>query len=725
MRLFLIIVLLASSYSANSADSFTEFKIGDDGQVIDWRLSDARAIRADTEVRYEEQVSVKIDNDLFNASTNYVLRSFPLNFEAETIEIRARIRTKDTGAFAGANIFLRQDISGNAVEFTNSQPFVSARDNDWHKVRVSQAVNSHAESIVIGAFLAGPGAAWFSDVEFWVDGKLITELPASNNTSVAATERSLRDLQEIEINWQKLDVATANDLARWMKVWGFFKYFHPEVALGTLDWDFIFVESVQSLVMGDDLNDIINAVLAQIGVPEESTEKVATQSSHILVEPILDWYLNDEVYDSQVIAAIESIWSNRNSFGESVYAFSDQMALPVFAREKQLSSNNLTWEIRLLVLARLWNVLEYWFPYREEIQSDWYGILSQLTLKTLETLSEFEFKKILEELLTHLNDGHAGLSEAIFKEGSCYLPFTLRRLEADIIISRIHKDLPDSNVLLGDRIIAINGQDIDALIEAQVPYFSASNDSHRDYSIANGLMARSCEQSTVLTLSRDQEYHQVEISEYEVPEPAHSLPGQAVQTLDGDVTYLKVAGIDFNMVDQAIKLSRETGKLIIDVRGYPSEFILYYLGNQLTQEPLMFARLARIDPAFPGRLTMLEHTPTLTPQESVNLDGIVILVDEASISQSEFSVMAWRELPNTTIIGSTTAGAIGNVRIVPLMDGLSAYFTGLRVYDKNGDDVQYVGIVPDIYIRPTPENLRAGRDVIVEKAIEFLNSMND
>ena len=87
--------------------------------------------------------------------------------------------------------------------------------------------------------------------------------------------------------------------------------------------------------------------------------------------------------------------------------------------------------------------------------------------------------------------------------------------------------------------------------------------------------------------------------------------------------------------------------------------------------------------------------------------------------------MAWRELPNTTIIGSTTAGAIGNVRIVPLMDGLSAYFTGLRVYDKNGDDVQYVGIVPDIYIRPTPENLRAGRDVIVEKAIEFLNSMND
>lgn len=720
MRKLLLLLLLCAAFKAYSGDQITEFKKGKDGKLTGWLFSDDRSGGLDDEVLFEGQSSVKLDNDRFRTSTNYVLRAIPLNFQAEVIELRAKLRTEGTGAYAGANIFLRQDISGNAVEFINSQPFVSARDNQWHSVRVSQVINPNADSLVIGAFLAGPGKAWVTDMELWVDGEQLTELPKVEATSTAASGNSLSALQEIQVNWRELDEVTVISLSKWMQVWGFLKYFHPEVAQGNFDWDLVFVESARSLAAGGELNEVIMAVLDDIGVPERPAEKNIDQQSNIVFESAVDWYLNDGTYDSEIANALKAIRDNRHTFSDSVYAFSDQMALPEFAREKQLSSDRLPNEIRLLALARLWNVLEYWFPYRGEIQSDWHSELREHTEQTLQSRSEFQFKKILQGLLAQLNDSHAGLSEAIFQQGSCYLPFTVRRVNEDIVISRIHKDISRLNVQQGDRIVAIDEENITDLLEAQLPFYSASNDSRRYYSVANELMARSCEQPTALTLGRGEEHHQVAIAEYGLPEAAHSLPGEAVQTLDGDVIYLKVAGITADAVDQAIELSSETGKLIIDVRGYPSDFILYYLGNRLTKEPLMFARLARTDPSFPGQVSMLEHTPTLTPQEPVELDGIAILVDEASISQSEFSVMAWRELSNATVIGSTTAGAVGNIRLVPLMDGLSAYFTGLRVLDTNGDDVQYVGIVPDIYIRPSQADIRNGRDVVVEKAIELL-----
>ncbi|RUO35717.1 S41 family peptidase [Aliidiomarina sanyensis] len=718
---FLLTLLLTASFAAYSADQITEFYIGDDGRLINWRVSDDRAVTLDSAIRYEEQVSIRLDNDRFRASTNHVLRSFPLNFEAETIELRAKLKTKGTGAYAGANIFLRQDISRNAIEFSNSQPFVSANDDEWHAVRVAQVINPHADSIVIGAFLSGPGTAWVTDVQLWVDGKQLSELPNTELASTVSSARNMNDLQELSVNWQELNEDTINNLVRWMKVWGFLKYFHPEVAQGNFDWDLVFIEVTRSLVLGEALNQSINAVLDDISAPNTLTSSNTDLESRSTLESAPSWYLTDTTYSRDIVAALEALRLNRHSFNDSVYAFSDQMALPEFAREKQLSSEHLPNEIRLLMLARLWNVLEYWFPYREEIQSDWYAVLNQLTAKTLQNHSEFEFKKILQVLLAQLDDGHAGLSEAIFKKGSCYLPFTVRHIDTDIVISRIHKDLPTKNVQVGDRIVAIDEQYIHDLIEEQTPYHSASNETHGYYSIANGLMARSCEEATLLSLSRAEEHHQVAISNYGVPEPAHSVPGEVVQTLEGNVIYLKVSGVDFDMVDRALELSSETGKLIIDVRGYPSAFILYYLGNRLAKEPQKFARLARVDPASPGRVTMLEHISTLTPEDSIELDGIAILVDEASISQSEFSVMAWRELPNATVIGSTTAGAVGNVRLVPLMDGISAYFTGLRVYDKNGNDVQNIGIVPDIYVRPTQSDIREERDVVLERALEILN----
>ena len=82
--------------------------------------------------------------------------------------------------------------------------------------------------------------------------------------------------------------------------------------------------------------------------------------------------------------------------------------------------------------------------------------------------------------------------------------------------------------------------------------------------------------------------------------------------------------------------------------------------------------------------------------------------------------MAFRARANTTIIGSTTAGADGNVSRIALPGGLSTMISGIGVFYPDGTETQRIGIVPDIEVKPTIEGIRNGKDELLEKAIELI-----
>jgi C-terminal processing protease CtpA/Prc len=95
----------------------------------------------------------------------------------------------------------------------------------------------------------------------------------------------------------------------------------------------------------------------------------------------------------------------------------------------------------------------------------------------------------------------------------------------------------------------------------------------------------------------------------------------------------------------------------------------------------------------------------------------VILVDEVSQSQAEYSAMAFRVAPDAVVVGSTTAGADGNVSPIPLPGGLRAMISGIGIFYPDKTPTQRVGIVPDVRVRPTLDGIRAGRDEVLEEAL--------
>ena len=75
----------------------------------------------------------------------------------------------------------------------------------------------------------------------------------------------------------------------------------------------------------------------------------------------------------------------------------------------------------------------------------------------------------------------------------------------------------------------------------------------------------------------------------------------------------------------------------------------------------------------------------------------------------------------TIIIGSSTAGANGNVSTIVLPSGLQSYISGISIYYPDGTQTQRVGIIPDIWVEPTIQGIREGRDELLEMAIELIN----
>jgi C-terminal processing protease CtpA/Prc len=79
--------------------------------------------------------------------------------------------------------------------------------------------------------------------------------------------------------------------------------------------------------------------------------------------------------------------------------------------------------------------------------------------------------------------------------------------------------------------------------------------------------------------------------------------------------------------------------------------------------------------------------------------------------------MALRAAPGTLVVGSTTAGADGNVSKIPLPGGLVGKITGTGVFHPDRSPTQRIGIVPDVVVEPTVAGLGAGRDEVMEAAV--------
>ena len=192
--------------------------------------------------------------------------------------------------------------------------------------------------------------------------------------------------------------------------------------------------------------------------------------------------------------------------------------------------------------------------------------------------------------------------------------------------------------------------------------------------------------------------------------------GETFQMLSPQVAYLKLSSIKAADVDGYIAKAAGAKALIVDIRNYPAEYVVYALGNLLVDEPTAFVVFTMADLSNPGAFHFGPRI-SLTPARPHFSGRVMILVDETSISQAEYTAMALRASPRARIVGTKTAGADGNVSPIDLPGGFRTRISGIGVFYPDRTPTQQLGVKLDVACPNTIAGLREGRDETLDCAL--------
>ncbi len=179
--------------------------------------------------------------------------------------------------------------------------------------------------------------------------------------------------------------------------------------------------------------------------------------------------------------------------------------------------------------------------------------------------------------------------------------------------------------------------------------------------------------------------------------------------------------ISENDINSLKEVFKDTKGIIIDARNYPAAFVPFSLGSYFASTATPFVKFTAGNINTPGEFSFTN--PISIPGTVPSYAGkLVIIVNEFTQSQAEYTSMAFKATGNAIVIGSQTAGADGNISVINLPGGLKTFISGIGVYYPDGGETQKIGIVPDIEIKPTIKSIIEGRDIVLGKSIEWINN---
>ena len=731
VSLCLSLILSATLVSAEEEfERILSFEVTHEAQRPQgWVGGPADTLFVDGEVVHSGEWAARIERDSNSArSFSTLTNSLPMEFKGTVLELRGYLRLEDVSEWAG--LWLRQDSESGMLRLDNMQNRQLRGSRDWAEFTIKQPLNTETRTLVFGALLAGEGKIWVDDMQLLVDGKLIAQAPKLERSETALDRDTEFDTGS-GIVTTSLTARQTTDLVRLGKVWGFLKYHHPKITTGEVHWDYELFRVLPRVLAATDQRAANAAMLEWAKGHGEIApcDPCATLPERIHLQPELEWIHNHSALGNELSAYLEEVHRKRHAEGPQFYlSLTPGVGNPKFANEKGYSELvSIDAGYRILALFRYWNMIRYWFPYRDQIDDDWDEVLAEFLPRVVAAENRDNYTLELMALIVRVRDGHANLwgsQNLLPPRGDCQLPVRLRFLEDRAVVVGYLNQGPHSELEVGDVVLALAGDRVDSLIESWLPWYAGSNRVSQLAGISRWMTRGACGETTVTVKRAGADFElkvqRIAIEKLDLGGTWRDLPGETFRFLSDDVAYVKLSTIKGADVAGYIDRAKGTRGLIIDIRNYPSDFVVFTLGRHLVAEATPFARFTVGDPTNPGAF-LWGSGPLNLPTAEPHYDGkVVILVDESSMSQAEYTSMAFRSAPDATVVGSTTAGADGNVSRITLPGGLQTMISGIGVFYPDQSPTQRVGIVPDVGVVPSIEGIREGRDEVLEQAVRVV-----
>ncbi|MET4082021.1 C-terminal processing protease CtpA/Prc [Pedobacter sp. UYP30] len=703
------------------------------GNAIGWDFTlnnrNTYLIGLDSVTKRTGKYSLCIDAGNKPIYANVVKCNIADKLNGDILSLVGTIKTENVkDGFAGLWIRVDNGRDQLALETMENQNLNGT--HDWKEYAVQIPYDkTNATSIKFGTLLTGKGKAWFDDLKLYVDGVPIDQVKPTPIELIADTLFDQSSKIDTILNTSR----NINYLAITGKLWSFLKYYHPAVTAGNFNWDqklFELIPSILKLENDESYKVLIENWVKSLGNVQYSSKPNKDKGEFFLEADYGDLFTT-ELFPKNLKERLKFISKNTSNKRSHYVSLTPNVGNPHFDNEKLYAKKSYPDAgIRLLALYRYWAIINYFSPNRNLIDTDWNKVLEAFIPEIIGAKDKYEYHKTLAKLISLTKDGHAFLVSDVLQDyvGKYILPLNARYIEDKLVVSGFYKhDVKLENQFKkGDIIERINGALVTDLIKKYLPLTSASNFSSAMRDMPEVYFLRSQKETYKLDIIRNNIPLTIFAEGCENKSLRYSRffgkpEDKAFYLLNKDIGYVLGSKFKRTSLDSIVKEFTSTKGIILDMRGYPTEDIAGTIGRYLVQNKATpFVKTTQTSTTVPGRFIVDEEIKTQESLKYHYFGKVVVLVNELTQSNAEFVTMALQTSPNVMVIGSTTAGADGNISDIFLPGGFKTEISGIGILYPDGTNAQQKGVKLDEFVKPTINGIKNGIDEVLERAKEII-----
>lgn len=412
--------------------------------------------------------------------------------------------------------------------------------------------------------------------------------------------------------------------------------------------------------------------------------------------------------------------------------------------DTELIFPRLTPAQRVEAFTRLWSTVKFNFANFDLVpELNWENVLSEYLPKVMEDQSNDEYILLLQECIARLKDGHTSIS-SLWGNGlpAACPPLRISSIGGKAIVTNIAEteEIKAIGIKPGDEITHIDGRTVRKLLEKDIyPYICASTSQGRDLDAYPRILCGPKHSKVSLGLKTlDGTVRNITLTRRSggtalLPR-SHPQSILEYRDLRDDLVYIALNRFGSNDVVQAFNEKfrdiRRSKGLIIDVRKngggssrYGHEIIARLIDKAIPttrwktpQYRAAFRAWGRDEQWYDGGFEMIEPETT-----EPFLGPVVVLIGPETNSAAEDFVVPLHASGRATIVGRKSRGSTGQPLQFRFLDG-KIFGRVCTKRDQYPDGREFVGtgIIPDVEVHPTPNDIAAGRDVVLEKGLEVL-----
>ena len=397
-------------------------------------------------------------------------------------------------------------------------------------------------------------------------------------------------------------------------------------------------------------------------------------------------------------------------------------------------------EERLAGFIRLWCEVKYNFVFFDQVPDlDWDKVLEEYLPRVQKDQTVEQYYKLLQECIARLEDGH---TEVYPPRGQMEgMPLLLiRPVEGKAIVTDLAqtKDITQAGITRGAEITKVDGRPVDEILKQDIyPYVSASTPQFRDMVAYSRLLRGPAFSKVNISFQRPggssgQAILSRRITNGEAP---FVHPVTEYRELPGGIFYIALNTFQNKQVieefDEAFEKIRQSKGLIIDVRnnGGGNGGIAKKIVGRLIAEPLEAScwKTRKYMPAYRAwgeKEQWHEGDISIVKPRGDNpfLGPVVVLTGPGTISAAEDFLIPLHASKRAVLVGAKTAGTTGQPLFIKLPGGGKARICTKRDTYPDGREFVGVGIIPDVEVKPTVDDIVDDRDAILERGIKVLKA---